>query len=83
MAHLTVSMAPNFTAFTCGPSEIRHGRLGGAIWPPLRTTDLDTCLSSCGGLSNERTGLSFVQPLSVIVTVVYSSGIQPGVREDI
>jgi hypothetical protein len=40
VAHLTVSMAPNFTTFTCGPSEIRHGRLG-AIWPPLRTTGLD------------------------------------------
>jgi hypothetical protein len=33
MAHLTVSMALNFTTFTCGPSETRNGRLGGHMAP--------------------------------------------------
>jgi hypothetical protein len=33
VGHLTVSWAPNFTTFTCGPSEIQHGRLGGHMDP--------------------------------------------------
>jgi hypothetical protein len=37
MAHLTVSMAPNFTTFTLWP-------LRNTAWPPLRTTGLDRSL---------------------------------------
>jgi hypothetical protein len=41
VAHLTASMAPNFTTFTCPQ---KYGMAAwGAIWPPLRTTDLNYC----------------------------------------
>jgi hypothetical protein len=40
VAHLTVSMTPNFTTFTCAPQKYGMAAWG-AIWPPLGTTALD------------------------------------------
>jgi hypothetical protein len=53
VAHLTVSMAPNFTTFTCGSQK--YGMTAwGAIWPPLRTTGVDD--NDCGDNNGMRIG---------------------------